>query len=104
MIMKISKYPQLRRHVRMVRALVAASFILPALAYADHDNDRVNHWRGDNDEHHGIGDNDKHQGNQQVPVVPEANAAWVLIPFFGAVLLFSSRHLFRSKAYQNNGR
>ena len=82
----------------MVCALVAASLILPALAYADHDNDRGNHWRGDNDEHHGISDNDKHQGNQQVPVVPEANAGWVLVPFFGAVLLFSARQLFRAKA------
>jgi hypothetical protein len=45
MIMKNSKYPHLHGHVRMVRALVAASFILPALAYADHDNDRVNHSR-----------------------------------------------------------
>ena len=98
MIMKNSKYPQLHGHVRMVGALVAASFILPALAYADHDNDRVNHSRADNDEHHGIGDNDKHQRNQQVPVVPEANAGWVLVPFFGAVLLFSARQLFSTKA------
>jgi len=87
-----------RDHFRKVCALVAASLILPALAYADRDNDKDNHWRADNDEHHGKGDNDKHQGNQKIPVVPEANAAWVLIPFLGAVLLFSSRHLFRPKA------
>ena len=51
----------------------------------------------DNDEHHGTGDNDKLQGNQKIPVVPEANAAWVLIPFVGAVLLFSGRNLFRGE-------
>jgi len=86
-----------RDHFRKVCALVAASFILPALAYADHDNGMGNHWRTDNDEHHARGDNDKHQGNQQIPVVPEANAGWVLIPFLGAVLLFSARHLFPGK-------
>jgi hypothetical protein len=73
---------------RKVCALVAASLILPALAYADRDNDRVNHGRGDNDEHH---------GNPRISAVPEANAGWVLVPFFGAVLLFSARHLFRGK-------
>ena len=97
--MKNSKYP-LHNHFRKVCALVAASLILPALAYADRDNDKDNHWRADNDEHHGRGDNDKHQGNQQVPVVPEANAGWVLVPFIGAVLLFSARKLFREKAIE----
>jgi hypothetical protein len=29
-----------------------------------------------------------------IPVVPEANAAWVLIPFFGAVLLFRGESFF----------
>jgi hypothetical protein len=86
----------LHDHLRKVCVLVAATFILPALAYAGHDNDKDK--KGEND---GKG---KDKGDKQIPVVPEANAAWVLIPFFGAVLLFSSRHLIRSKAYQNNGR
>ena len=86
---------QLKSRVRTLSAVVATSIALPALAYADHDNDRGNHWRADNDEHYARGDNDKHQGNQQIPVVPEANAGWVLIPFLGAVLLFSARNLFR---------
>ena len=77
-----------RDHFRKVCALVAASLILPALAYADRDNDRVNHGRGDNNERH---------GNPRISAVPEANAGWVLVPFFGAVLLFSARHLFRGK-------
>ena len=79
--------------------------ILPALAYADRDNDKGNHWRGDNDDHgradnddHGRGDNDEHHGNPRISAVPEANAGWVLVPFMGAVLLFSARRLFREKA------
>jgi hypothetical protein len=31
------------------------------------------------------------------PAVPETNAAWVLIPFFGAVLLYSWRQFSRAK-------
>jgi hypothetical protein len=77
-----------RDHFRKVCALVAASLILPALAYANRDNDRINHGRGDNNERH---------GNPRISAVPEANAGWVLVPFFGAVLLFSARHLFRGK-------
>ena len=49
MIMRNMKYLQLQNHGRKVCALVAASLILPALAYADHDNDkdsyRDNHGR-----------------------------------------------------------
>ena len=60
-------------HLRKVCALLAATLILPALAYADKDGK----------------DKDKH-----IPIVPEANAAWVLVPFFGAVLLLSSRRFF----------
>src|ERR1700719_935226 len=96
--MKFMHFPYLKTRVRTFSAVVAASIALPALAYADHDNDRGNHWRAGNDEHHERGDNDKHQGNQQIPVVPEANAGWVLVPFFGAVLLFSARQLFSAKA------
>ena len=33
-----------------------------------------------------------------IPVVPEAKAGWVLIPFVGAVLIFSWRQLSRAKA------
>ena len=86
-----------RDHFRKVCALVAASLIVPPLAYADRDNDRVNHGRGDNDEHQGKGDNNERHGNPRISAVPEANAGWVLVPFFGAVLLFSARHLFRGK-------
>ena len=72
-----------------VCALLAATLILPALAYAGQNNQGGNQG-----------------GNNQggIPVVPEANAGWVLVPFFGAVLLFSARHLFRGKAAEKNGR
>jgi hypothetical protein len=82
-------------HLRKVCALIAATLILPALAYADQNN------QGGNNNNQG-GNNNNQGGNNNdrggIPVVPEANAGWVLIPFFGAVLLFSSRHLFRGKA------
>jgi hypothetical protein len=35
---------------------------------------------------------------KNIPVVPEANAGWVLIPFVGAVLLLSWRQFSRAKA------
>jgi hypothetical protein len=96
MIMKNS-LPQLHQ-LREICAVVAASLMLPALAYADHDNDRSIHWRGDNDEHQGRGDNNERHGDPHISAVPEANAGWVLLPFMGAVLLFSARRLFREKA------
>ena len=52
--MKFMHSPQLKSRVRTLSALVAASIVLPALAYADRDNDkdshRENNGRGDNDE------------------------------------------------------
>jgi hypothetical protein len=69
-----------------VCALLAATLILPVLAYAQQNNQ---------------GQNNNNQG--QISPVPEANAGWVLIPFFGAVLLFSARQLFRAKAAEKNG-
>ena len=89
--------PRLKSHVRKVCALVAASLILPALAYAGHDNDKdssreKNQARDDNDEHH---------GDPRVSAVPEANTGIVLIPFVGAVLLCSSLQLLRLKAQKN---
>jgi len=71
-----------------VGTLVAASLIIPALAYADHGK-----WnKGDNDEHRWGDDDRKNDRDRRWPVVPETNAGWVLAPFFGAVLLFSARH------------
>ena len=73
--------PRLRNHFGKVCALAATILILPVLAYA------------------GKQDGDSQgQNYPRVPVVPEANPVWVLVPFFGAVLLLSSRHLFGAKA------
>jgi hypothetical protein len=74
-----------------VGALAGAILILPVLAYAGHDQDK----RGDND------DNKGDRGDRHIPVVPEANAGWVLIPFLGAVLLFSSRRFFSANLAKN---
>jgi hypothetical protein len=79
-------------HLRKTCALLAVALILPALAYADRDHDKDNNR--DNHEQRG-GDRDR---NDHIPVVPEANAGWVLIPFVGAVLLFSWRQFNRAKA------
>ena len=66
-------------------ALVAVSLVLPALAYAGSDN-----GKGNDGTNNGKG-NDGNGNGKHIPVVPETNAAWVLVPFFGAVLFFSSR-------------
>jgi len=68
-------------------ALAAAMLILPALAYAGTDNGKGNG-----------GQNNGNQYGRNIPVVPEANTGIVLIPFFGAILLFSAYRLFRAKA------
>jgi hypothetical protein len=83
---------RLHNHLRKTCVLVAATLILPALAYADRDHDRDNNRDG-HEQRGGHRDRDDH-----IPVVPEANAGWVLLPFVGAVLLFSWRQLSRAKA------
>jgi hypothetical protein len=83
---------RLHNHLRKTCALVAVTLILPALAYADRDHNRDNN-RDNNEQRGGDRDRDDH-----IPVVPEANAGWVLIPFVGAVLLFSWRQFSRAKA------
>ena len=76
------------KSIRKVCALVAATLIVASLAFAATDNGKGNDGQN----------NGKQNGHDHVPVVPEANTAWVLIPFFGAVLLFSWRQFSRSKA------
>jgi hypothetical protein len=74
------------KSLRNVCALVAVTLILPTLAFAGRDNGNGNG-----------GVNNGNQNGHKVPVVPEASAGWVLVPFFGVVLLFSARHLFRKE-------
>jgi hypothetical protein len=107
-IAKMIRLKNLQTHnrIRKVCALGAATLILPVLAYADRDNDKSN--RGDNDgqrrvekDEHRWGNHDQDRDRERrAPVVPETNAGWVLVPFFGAVLLFSARQFFRPKAAQ----
>jgi hypothetical protein len=80
--------PHLQKNVRKVCALVAATLILPALAYAGTDNGNGNDGQNNGNQY----------GRDNVPMVPEANTGIVLIPFFGAILLFSAYRLFRAKA------
>lgn len=72
-------------------ALVAASLILPALAYADRNNDKDDHGRGGNER------GGERHGDPRVSSVPEPNTAWVLLPFMGAVLVVGSMHLWRQQ-------
>jgi hypothetical protein len=86
-------------HLRKMYIIVAASLILPALTHAK-DIDWGKGDKGgkgeksDNDDKGGRGE----KGDPRVSSVPEANTAWVLLPFVGAVLLFSTRQLFLKKA------
>jgi hypothetical protein len=79
-------------HLKKLCALVAATLILPALAFAGTDNGNGNNGQNNGNQ------NGKNRGDPSIPSVPEANAGWVLVPFVGVVLLFSARRLFRGKA------
>jgi hypothetical protein len=71
------------KHIGKVCVLVAATSMLPLLAYADKDKDK--------------GKEDKDRDDRKHPVVPEVNAVWVLVPFVGAVLLLSWRRFSEAK-------
>jgi hypothetical protein len=73
-----------QNRVRKICALMAATLILPALAFAQNNQ----------------GQNNNNQGNP--PRAPEGNAGWVLVPFLGAVLFFSTRQLLHAKAAEKN--
>jgi hypothetical protein len=84
-------YCKIHNRFNKICALAAATLILPALAYAGMDNGNGNYGQNNGNQY------GRDNGSPPVPVVPEANSAWVLIPFFGAVLLYSWRQ-FRAKA------
>jgi hypothetical protein len=92
--MASSKTP--KTPIAFVPALVAAVVAIPATVYL---SSLANH-AGDNK---GTGGQPMttmttNRGDATISAVPEANPAIVLLPFVGAVLVFSSRHLFRAKA------
>lgn len=74
-------------HLRNSCPLMAAILILPALALAGQENGKGND-----------GQNNGKGNDRNIPIVPEANAGWVLIPFVGGVLLFSWRQFSHAKA------
>jgi hypothetical protein len=83
-VLPLMDYPRLQNRVRKICALVAATLILPALAYADHDSGKGNKEEKDQDKH--------------IPSVPEGGPGIVLlVATIGAVVLFSRRQL-RAKA------
>ena len=82
-------------HLKKLCALVAATLILPALAFAGTDNGNGNNGQNNGNQ------NGKNKGDPSISSVPEANAGWVLVPFMGAVLLFSSLQLSRLKAQKS---
>jgi hypothetical protein len=86
------KYLRLENHIRKVFAVAVAALVLPAMAFAGTDNGKGND--GEN--------NGKQNGRGNVPVVPEVNVGWVLVPFVGAVLYFSARQIFRGHAAGKN--
>jgi hypothetical protein len=80
-------------------ALAAATVALPVLVYVglNGSNQTGNNQTGNNQT--GNDQNgDNQNGDGHITVVPEPNAGWVLVPFFGAVLLFSSRQFFRANS------
>jgi hypothetical protein len=112
--MKFNKHPQVNTGVRNLCAVVAISIALPALTHAkdidwgkgdkgekgdkwDNDDKGGRGEKSDNDDKGGEGHKGD-KGDPRVSSVPEANTAWVLLPFVGAVLLFSARNLFPKKA------
>jgi hypothetical protein len=87
-----------------VLALGSAVLVIPVLAFVGHGI-----GNGDSDKKPGNGNGDGNgngngndHGNPPFSTVPEANSALVLIPFFGAVVLFSSLHVMRAKSAQKN--
>jgi hypothetical protein len=77
------------KRIGKIFALLAAAVTLPLLAYtvkAGTDNGKGNG-----------GQNNGNQNGHHVPVVPETNTVWVLVPVAGAVLLLSWRRFSKAK-------
>ena len=78
-----------------VPALIAVVVVIPAGVYLSHLADHAGDNKGTGEQHTTMTTN---RGDATISAVPEANPAIVLLPFVGAVLVFSSRHLFGAKA------
>jgi hypothetical protein len=82
--------------LRKIFAIGAVSLILPVLAHAK-DIQWDKNEKADKGEKSDKGDKGG-KDDPRISTVPEANAGWVLLPFVGAVLFFSARHLVPRKA------
>jgi hypothetical protein len=78
-------YPRVFKRVCRICALVAATLILPALAYAGTDNGKGNNGQN----------NGKQNGHLAVP--DEVSPVWMLLPISGVVMLLSWRRISRAK-------
>jgi hypothetical protein len=77
--------------VGKIFALIAATLTVPVLAY-------IGKAGTDNGGGNGGTNNGEQTGHHQgVPVVPEVNTVWVLVPVAGAALLLSWRRFSRAK-------
>ena len=97
-------YYKIHNCINKVCALIAATLILPALAYADRDSGKGN--KGDNDgqrwgekDEHRWGDHDTDSNrDRHISTVPEGSPGIVLLATtIGAILLFSWRQSSRAK-------
>jgi hypothetical protein len=84
-------------NVRKILALLATILILPALAPAYGGNGQGQNGNGQGQNGNGNGQG---QNGGGIPSAPEVNTGIVLIPFVGAVLVFSAFQLLRAKAAQ----
>ena len=76
-------YSLFLKRISKIGALLAATAVLPILAYAGTDN--------------GNGNGGTNNGKQKGHPVPEVNTAWVLLPLAGAVLVYSWRRFSRTR-------
>jgi hypothetical protein len=74
------------KRISKIGALLVAAAVLPTLAYAGTDKGNGNG-----------GTNNGKQNGHPVPAVAEVNPAWVLVPFAGAVLVYSWRRFSRTR-------
>jgi hypothetical protein len=79
-------------YLRKISALAAVTLIVPVMAFAGSDKNKAD--KPDKPDKGEKGD----KGPSRVSPVPEANTAWILIPFLGLVLVFSARQFFPKKA------
>jgi hypothetical protein len=102
--MKYVKCPRFTSRAAKLCALLAASFVLPLLTFAESDHGKGNSGNqyGKGEDKYGKGEDNGRRGDPRISSVPEANPGIVLIPFVGAVLLFSSIQLLRMKTQKSS--